>query len=454
MKRIFCLFLVLVIGKNVFCQNYSVISLDNGHNYIADLNKLDSIWFTELYPSDSSISIPYLCSDSIIQLFDDVTSLSAQLYRVKMMANGSNLLQDCFYGETRGGITLSVLDTLKYEMNGIATDYTTFYINRGKPIIVDEGEQLAILYRAEDMPRLSLVCRFTKNGIPFTWDTYGDDQIVTVPKGADGLIIGIQAVKNSNYNKVVIQPKVVGTSSADFVMSLYNKSKWKKKPKPMLTIIDDDGSIKFKKYLLPIIKEENISIATACTGKGITEAENGNEGLMRWTDIIECYNVGAEVISHSFNHVTEATSSEFDEYQIQFDYQKMKNLLNSHGIFNDGLVYAGNSGYVPKCINACKKVYKYGFKASVNKTNYIDDINRYGIFRYGINPDYDDLVEKIDKLMSDGTGWMVWMIHTGASEFQQAQADALKKAIVYAKSKGLDVVNTECGVAFYLEGRE
>lgn len=104
MKKLFCLLVILVIGKNVFCQNYSVISLANGRNYIADVNKLDSIWFTELYPSDSSITIPYSCRDSImLKLSDDVTSLSAQLYRVKMMANGSNLLQDCFVGETRGG---------------------------------------------------------------------------------------------------------------------------------------------------------------------------------------------------------------------------------------------------------------------------------------------------------------------------------------------------------------
>lgn len=73
-------------------------------------------------------------------------------------------------------------------------------------------------------------------------------------------------------------------------------------PPPMLTIIDDDGHIDYKDYLLPFSLEMNAPIATAVTPLRF----GGQSSVGRYmtvNEIKECMNMGAEVLCHTYTHV-------------------------------------------------------------------------------------------------------------------------------------------------------
>lgn len=385
---------------------------------------------------------------------DQIEKVKDELSIIKTDIGGENMFVDSFVDQSKNGVTLSKTEEGKYVLNGTPSTYTTFYLNSTTATPVVANHKYAVLYRSETMPSLGIVCRFYNNGSAIDYRSFGGDATIVAPEDAQSLVIGILANKNVTYNNVIIQPKIVSAFSAEYVLSVIAQDKWKKDPIPMLTIIDDDGFKKFKKLLLPIIIDKRVPIASACVGSCVEDGEKGNTKFMNWADIIECQNSGAEILSHTYCNLSETISQSMDEFEIQYDYQKMLGMLRSHGINCKGLVFVGGSSLVPKCVSACKKVYEYGFKASSNKNNYVDDINRYGINRWSILPEYDDLVLKIDALAEEGTGWMVWMIHTSDVNFQQAQADALSRAIDYARSKGISIVTTECGVSYYLDGLE
>ncbi len=221
----------------------------------------------------------------------------------------------------------------------------------------------------------------------------------------------------------------------------------------MLTIIDDDGYKKFKKFLLPIIQSKNVPIASAVvTARVNGEVPEYTDFIMNWDDILECESWGAEIISHSHTHLTSKYVADMTYEQIVENYQRSKDLLAEHGINSEGFVYCGASATLEKCQKACQEVFNYGISNGQNKTNYAGETNRYKIKRYTVNPDKssDELKAMIDALLSDNTGWMVWMVHTSDAGFQQGFADILSEVIDYALESGIEIVTTQKGVESYV----
>lgn len=225
-------------------------------------------------------------------------------------------------------------------------------------------------------------------------------------------------------------------------------------PKPMLTIVDDDGYKKFKTLLLPIVQSKKVPIASSVIvsyANGENEAAAGK--VMTWEEIQECAIYGAEIISHSYSHLTHIKAEEMTKQEIQHDYQRAKNTLMRYGIYSKGLVYCGDSYALDVCREACENVYEYGINPGTNKTNYKGSVDPYNINRYGISSDTmteEDLKALIDTLVTGGTGWMIWTIHTSDGTFQQTQADIISTVIDYAIEQGVEIVTTECGVRHYL----
>lgn len=227
-------------------------------------------------------------------------------------------------------------------------------------------------------------------------------------------------------------------------------------PEPMLAIIDDDGYKKFTTLLLPIVQEKGVPIASAVV-VGNANGENSEDVtsvVMGWTEVETAYLAGAEILSHTYCHLSQAIAETMTKTQIQQDYQRAQYGMRKHGINADGLVFAGNSVSMDICQEACKLVYTYGFKSYGDVINFKGSIDPYKINRYKIEPDGSlnetDLKALIDTLVSGGTGWMVWMIHTSDGGFQQAQADIISTVIDYAIEQGVEIVTTECGVRHYL----
>lgn len=336
-------------------------------------------------------------------------------------------------------------------------------------------------------------------------------------------------------------------------------------PPPMLTIIDDDGYKGFYNYLLPIVIDKCVPIASAVPVAMIRDDEyllgaNGeyevylndkvspatwtkkSNPFMNWTQVEECADAGAEILSHTYSNLSLSNegksyttisadgkeihqnnfrkcAQDLKTHEIAHDYRLAQTQLRRHGLNSEGLVFVGDSSNYGPCIEACKQVYDYGFKASTNVTNQYGSVDRYGIYRWGATPRrfefnlvnatdedgnvvYDDegnvvkkpvpvevpllddngsevkdsdgntiyiykylddlnekgeivgytseeLKTKIDTLKADGSGWMVWMIHTSNGFFDWSSGKVLADVIQYAIDQGIPIVTTDCGVRYY-----
>ena len=224
-----------------------------------------------------------------------------------------------------------------------------------------------------------------------------------------------------------------------------------KNPAPMLTIIDDDGNSKFYTKLLPVITEKNVPITSAVVCGYINTPSDHSS--MTWDQVVECYQKGAEIVSHTLSHLTGDVAETLTEPEIEADYRKARHTLASHGIHsNNILVYAGNSGNNANCVEAAKRVYDYAIHSAGSTIIKQDNFKPYYIQRYGVStsefvPASGQTVgtnpkSYIDSLVTSG-GWMVWMLHTSSGYWTDDQVNGIKAAIDYAVGQGVQIVTCE-----------
>jgi len=222
-------------------------------------------------------------------------------------------------------------------------------------------------------------------------------------------------------------------------------------PMPMITIIDDDGHHGFYNLVLPLIKSKHVPIASAV----VTNRANGDtesSSWMDWSEIIECYENGAEILCHNFTHMSAETASGLSVEEMQWNYQKAKNQLREHGITSDIFVYNGATGDMTQCIEAAKRVFRGAIKSGGNITNFTSHGDRWGIRRYPCDDrlsDVNELYALVDKVKSTG-GWMIWMVHTSDTLTANTIGN-LELAIDYARSQGVAIVTAECGFDYYVD---
>lgn len=223
---------------------------------------------------------------------------------------------------------------------------------------------------------------------------------------------------------------------------------------PMLTIIDDDGNPKFYTELLPLIESKGVSISSAVIPY---RANTGNQNHMTWEQVVDASCKGAEILNHSWNHLTGAMVAEMTAQEVWLNYQKARNTIESHGCNGGGyLVYAGASGSYAQAQEGAKLSNKCAFVSVGNEINYRSTLNRYAIKRFrvqtdGYDYDADKLKELIDLCLANG-GWMVWMIHTSETVWTTLNGlSAISDAIDYAIAQGLPIVSVETGYKTYIE---
>lgn len=257
------------------------------------------------------------------------------------------------------------------------------------------------------------------------------------------------------------KPSPIIIIMAMFCISLYSCSKDDEltydTPPPMdeklLTIIDDDSSIRYYTDIYPIAKAKKVSISSAVIVGNIGK----NNHWMTWDNIHEAYSNGMEMLCHTYSHPL--TTDEGWPYNLEYfeeDYKKASDVLKTHGITPNLLVFSGSSGRYEICQEACKKAsFEGAFLAGNNKITY-SDTDRYKIprFRIGNNSDYHwelpVLKGLVDKLSLSG-GWMVWMIHTssqkgwvGGTE-EGSSAYMLGEIIDYARANNIKIVTADYG---------
>lgn len=315
---------------------------------------------------------------------------------------------------------------------------------------------------------------------------------VAIPIDATGL--GIYLFFNGKYahHGKTVYTEMIDAHSGRYASELVKKHHPGTDPAPMLTIIDDDGYLDFRKYLLPIIigqeaqdgqpevKARHIPIASAVPVALIEPEGQTRPGKsMSWSEIEDCALSGAEILSHTYNNIGRADVEQQNMTleQIAYDYRLAQSHLQHHGIPAEGLVFVKDSSNVERCVEACKQVYHYGFKADSGTNevlvNYAGNTDPYGILRNGATFYTADALKFMIDQIAGKTGWLVWMLHTsdnkakihdvvrnaegqavGITELNEeaewpAFAPQLAEAIDYALENGVQIVSTKCGFAAY-----
>jgi len=220
---------------------------------------------------------------------------------------------------------------------------------------------------------------------------------------------------------------------------------------PMLSIMDDDGFIKFYTDLYPILADRKVPACSAV----IVGQVGLNANRMTWAQIEEMYQNGIEIISHTYSHWPD--SNDYPVNVLANDYQKAINVLHMHGIDSHDLgVLPQSSGTIGRFRDAAKQTYK-GIFVNGEVTNH-KGFDPYSIRRYKIGNnttthyDIDALKALIDTLIS---GWMILSLHTSTADGwvdgtgEGSSAYIIGQAIDYALSKGIPIVTCECGFKTY-----
>ena len=404
-------------------------------------------------PNHGALSNAYL-EFGLYEIDTTIVDLKKNVNKLNTEVSGINLIPKSTETKTANGVTIAPSGE-GYTVNGTATASTIYKIYDSTtelPEYIFAGETYAIAHNVDET-KLSLIVN-VYDGTNWTDTQVYNNSTIQIPANAVGLQIKFYVQGNKTYTDEFWRFELYSALSNRYVLNIMGAGE--KSPKPMLTIIDDDGYKKFKTLLLPIVQSKKVPISSAVVASYANgEVSDYTDSVMNWTEVEDCYLKGAEILSHTYSHLGQAVAETMTKVEIQQDYQRAQYAMRKHGIKSEGLVFAGGSVDVANCQVACENVYSFGFKAYGDKINFKGSINPYKIDRYKIESNGSlftetNLKNLIDTLSAGGTGWMVWMIHTSEGTFQQAQADIISTVIDYAIMKDIEIVTAESGARAYL----
>lgn len=277
--------------------------------------------------------------------------------------------------------------------------------------------------------------------------------VFTVPVDATGIILRLTVMYAENtIPECIVEPRIY---AADVIPSA--KLRNPKKPAPMLTIIDDDGCRRFYEYLLPLCREKNVPMTSPVVITQIEARESGETTYwMNWEQILECYASGIEIVSHTYDHASSETEASRTKEEVATNYRKAHAILEMHGIHTDCICYNGGTASTYQAQYAARNSFRYAFIAGGDRINYAGSIDPYNIARYkmDVKDGGTTAFAALDELIEAQTGWMVWMIHTSDSSWQdnaEAYTAIYGQLIDYALENGIQIVTTDYGYRTYVE---
>jgi len=356
------------------------------------------------------------------------------------------------------GLTGSVVDdTITVSGTTTGPFFINYYSNATElPDWWIPGRDVSLIFNATGSATSDMFLRilyYDTNGNTHGFGDYRSTQVINIPSSFDGvgLIVRFFIATGRTVNGSV-RPQILNAMSNEELTKRINQNDVFTNP-PMLTIIDDDGNVGFYNDLLPLVESRGVSISSAAISY---RANSGSVTHMTWEQIEDASKRGAEIVNHTFDHLTGDRVANMTEQEVWLNYQRARNTLAAHGLPGAGyLVYAGASGSYDKAQSAAKHSNKCAFHAGGNTINYRGSFDPYNISRYrvqtdGYDYDPDQLKALIDKCLAEG-GWMVWMIHTSETVWTTLDGLAgITAAIDYAIEKGLPVVSVDTGYRTYI----
>ena len=391
--------------------------------------------------SDCDKEVVSACKDAESRLNDVSFKGSYTIEAVRITEGNVELLYSKTYSSTK---TAGLLQQLFWEQGGFSTagerSPGNDAIRTAIPVIVNHGEKytvesangsetLAFFYDSNG--QLASPCFSMKSG-----------DIITIPDDVYSMHISYRSSKN-------IDVSYAATFNLYLIMENGIQHPLEEK---LLTIIDDDGSIRYYTDVYPVARAKKASISSAVIAQVID-----HKYYMSWDNISDAYCHGMEILCHTYSHPL--TTDEEWPYDLAFfeeDYRRAKNILKAHGITPDLLVFSGSSGLYARCQEACKRTsFEGAFLAGDNNITF-GDTDRYKIPRFRIGNDTNYhwemplLKGMINKLASSG-GWMVWMVHSSSTKGwvggteEGSSAYMLGEIIDYARANGIKIVTAEYG---------
>src|SRR5699024_2299309 len=215
----------------------------------------------------------------------------------------------------------------------------------------------------------------------------------------------------------------------------------KRKRKPIMTFVDDDGRIEnLEKWRQTVIDKKiplSIALITSLIGK---------EKFLSLEQIYELKELGVEFTNHTHDHIL---LGNFSEEVIRDDFEKSKSILNKYGLVDDILVYPGGSQS-----SMVREVAREYFRCSVSTSEAQNttplktfSLNRKTLADTNFNT-LEYYKQQVDDVV-DNNGWLIWKSHSHYDTFDSTQVGYIRELIDYAREKGVEIVNMSDGLDIY-----
>lgn len=222
---------------------------------------------------------------------------------------------------------------------------------------------------------------------------------------------------------------------------LQNKTR---KPKPLMSIVTDDGYATDYTKLKPIGDAENVPFVMA-----IIPTRLNTTSYLSTSQLDELYSIGWEVASHSNTHLN---LDQLSDQDLDNELRLSKESLNSMGYECTNMVYPFGA-YNSKVKEVTRKYYRSarssdtGVNESPIETYQLDTQlfaenaaidSRSGLARNTLEFYKLQVDEAVAK-----NGWLIWLMHSAHTAVTETQLSYLQQTIQYAKSLGVEVVTMQ-----------
>lgn len=213
----------------------------------------------------------------------------------------------------------------------------------------------------------------------------------------------------------------------------------RKNPRPLISIIDDDGRKEFLSKWGAIIDEKDFKIDIAVITGWV-----GNTNFMTWEEMEDLKSTGkVNLVNHTHTHPQLATLT--TEEEIEFQYSESARILQERGHHYDIMVYPGGSND-DRARRIGRKYCRAGIHISGNfntppldtfKLNRASLIPSSGVM--GSIKSYTDLIDEA----IENNYWLIFMTH---SQYDAFDATKIRAVIDYANNAGIEWASTKEGL--------
>lgn len=216
---------------------------------------------------------------------------------------------------------------------------------------------------------------------------------------------------------------------------------------PIVTFLDDDGTMAVWNKLKPIFESKGVPFTTCIISGSIGGTYNGNQQMTLEQLKYLQNNMGCEISSHTVNHKMldiECKNIQERDYEIS----ESKKQLNNLGLNCSTLVYPG--GHENEEITDLARKY-YNCSVTCDQGYNRSPIETHRLTRYFIDDDIvtlDYLKARVDNIISN-SGWLILGSHVWYSKYTEAFMPIFSDIIDYIKSKSIPIVTLEKGYQMY-----